>query len=146
MGTIQRISSEAHPHANQRAEGAVKAVKRMLTDCMGPGGNLTGDRFMRALMEHRNTPLRELKKSPAQLMLGRRLRNVLPLAPSMLTQDTSNILTTTEQSNLLEKNYASTEKRLNEGTRLMETIAPGTPVRVQNQSGPSQEGDKEQGL
>ena len=85
MGTIQRISSVAHPHANQRAEGAVKAVRRMLTDCMGPEGNLTGDKYTQAIMEHRNTPIRELKKSPAQLMLGRRLRNMLPLAPSMLT-------------------------------------------------------------
>ena len=100
---------------------------------MGPAGNLTGDKFTRALMEHRNTPLRELKKSPAQLMLGRRLRNVLPLAPLMLTQDTANIITATERSDLLEKSYASTEKRLNEGTRVMKAIAPDTPVRVQNQ-------------
>ena len=113
MGTIQRISSVAHPHVNQRAEGAVKAVRRMLTDCMGPAGNLTGVKFTRALMEHRITPLRELNKSPAQHMLGRRLRNVLPLAPSMLTQDTANIITATERSNHLEKSYASTEKRLN---------------------------------
>ena len=68
-------------------------------------------------------------------MLGRRLRNVLPLAPPMLTQDAANILTATERSDLLEKSYASSEKRLNEGTRLMETLAPGILVRVQNQTG-----------
>ena len=48
-------------------------------------------------------------------MLGRRLRYILPLALSMLTQDTANIITATERSDLLEKSYASTEKRLNEG-------------------------------
>jgi hypothetical protein len=113
----------------------VKAVRRLLTDAIGPGGNLTGDKFTRAIMELRNTTIRELGKSPAQMMLCRRLRNVLPLPTSSLTQDAKNIITSEERGDFLQKTYAESEKRLNEGTQIHNPIKLGTSVRVQNQVG-----------
>ena len=56
-GVRHRLSSSYLPHSNCRAEIAVKSGKRMLRDNVGPGGNLDTDRFMRAVIQYRNTPM-----------------------------------------------------------------------------------------
>ena len=44
-----------------------------------PKGTINTDKIAKALLQHRNTPLRGVNKSPAQLALGRDLRDSLPL-------------------------------------------------------------------
>ena len=50
----------------------------------GPSGNLDNDKFARAIMEYRNTPLLDGGPSPAQLLLHRQIRDFLPSHPSLL--------------------------------------------------------------
>ena len=59
----------------------MKTTKRALRDHTGPDGQLDTDKFARALLLLRNTPDRETGKSPAELLLGRRLRDALPHQP-----------------------------------------------------------------
>ena len=78
-GVKLRLSSVHYPQSNGRAEAAVRSAKRMIRDNVRGDGSLDTDELARALMQHRNTPLRETDKSPAQLVLGRQLRDSIPM-------------------------------------------------------------------
>jgi hypothetical protein len=66
-GVRQHLSSSYNPHSNCRAELAVKVSKKLLRDNTGPGGSLDTDKFMRAVMQYRNTPMQDCMSSPAQM-------------------------------------------------------------------------------
>lgn len=51
-----RVSSVSFPQSNGRAEVAVKTAKRLLMSNTGPTGSLDQDRFLRAMLQLRNTP------------------------------------------------------------------------------------------
>ena len=78
-GVRHRLSSAHHAASNGRAEVAVKAVKRALRENTDADGNVDNDRVTRALLAMRNTPDRDTGNSPAMLLLGRPLRDTLPL-------------------------------------------------------------------
>ena len=74
-----RLSSAYYPQSNGRAEAGVKSMKRLLQGNLGRRGSLNTDEVAAALLQYRNTPLREVNKSPAQLALGREMRDTIPL-------------------------------------------------------------------
>ena len=78
-GTEIRKSSSYYPQSNGRAEAGVKSLKRLLRGNTGHNGSINTDNVARALLQYRNTPLRGIHKSPAELALGRQLRDTLPL-------------------------------------------------------------------
>ena len=69
-GVLHHLSSAYLPHSNCRAEIAVKSGKRLLRDNVGPGGTLDNDRFMRAVMQYRNTPRQDSRRYPGQMVFG----------------------------------------------------------------------------
>ena len=77
-GRRHRMSSVAFPHSNCRAEIAVKTAKRLIRDNVGAHGSLDTDRFARALMQYRNTPLQGLNLSPAQILFDCTIRDFFP--------------------------------------------------------------------
>ena len=77
-GTTIRQSSAYYPKSNGRAEAAVKTMKRIVDGNTGSKGSLKTDEIAKALLQYRNTPLKTGKKSPAQLLLGRSLRDSIP--------------------------------------------------------------------
>ena len=77
-GVDARQASAYFPKSNGRAEAAVKTMKRVIEGNIGPQGRIDNDEVMRALLQYRNTPLRTVNKSPAQLLLGRQLRDGIP--------------------------------------------------------------------
>ena len=83
-GVSHRVSSTYFPHSNQRAEQGVKSAKRMLRENIGGDGSLNTDRFLRALLLHRNTPDRDTGLSPAKIIFGRATRNFFPVQPGHL--------------------------------------------------------------
>ncbi|XP_014678331.1 PREDICTED: uncharacterized protein LOC106818127 [Priapulus caudatus] len=78
-GVRHRVSSVANPHANCRAELAVKTVKRMLMDNITAAGSLDVDKFQRALLMYRNSVDPETKSSPALILFGRPIRDAIPI-------------------------------------------------------------------
>ena len=77
-GVRHRLSAAYNAASNGRAEVAVKAVKRALRENCDADGNVDNDKVTRALLAMRNTPDRESGRSPAELLLGRPLRDTLP--------------------------------------------------------------------
>ena len=65
-------SGPRHPKSNGLAESSVKIVKKLVKKCNRSGGDI-----LEGLLIIRNTPL-SCGKSPAQLLMGRELRDNLP--------------------------------------------------------------------
>ena len=120
-GVRHRLSSAYLPHSNCRPEIAVKSGKRLLRDNVGPGGTLDNDRFMRAVMQYRNTPMQDSRRSPAQIVFGRQMRDFLPALRHPGVQG--------------EDDGRSDDKKWREKTRDREDLEIGTPVAIQNQTG-----------
>ena len=77
-GVKFRLSSAYYPKSNGRAEAAVKSLKRLLKGNT-KRGTIDNDKIAKALLQHRNTPLHDIEKSPAELALGRSLRDSVPM-------------------------------------------------------------------
>lgn len=76
-GIEQKKSSPHHHQSNGKAESAVKIMKNMIKKCR----ESNSDTF-KALLEQRNTPRQDTNKSPAEMMLGRQPRTLLPTKKS----------------------------------------------------------------
>ena len=72
-------SSPTHAQSNGKAEGAVKTVKRLFTKCQESGLS----EYL-ALLDWRNTPSQGIGTSPAQRLMGRRCKTLLPIAGTLL--------------------------------------------------------------
>ena len=134
-GVRHRISSAYNPHSNLRAETGVKSMKRILREAIGSGGGIDGMSARAALMEYRSTPQRDLKHSPAELLFGRAVRDLLQLQEGKWLQDPRYLLTAEER----EEKYAEKLKREGakwaEHTRTLEPLNPGDDVLVQCHAG-----------
>ena len=72
-------SSPHHPRSNGKAESAVKAAKRILKETLK-----TGEDPYLAILNLRNTPQQGIDLSPAQRLMGRRTKNLLPTNANLL--------------------------------------------------------------
>ena len=79
MGVDHRLSSAYFPQSNGRAELAVKRTKRLLHGNVGSFGSLYTDNLVRTLLQLRNTPDRDCKLSPAEILFGHPLNDTLPV-------------------------------------------------------------------
>jgi len=134
-GIRHRISSTAFPHSNCRAELAVKTVKRLLTNNVGPHGTLEVDKYRRAMLQYKNTPDPDTKLSPAQIVFGRSIRDFTPMSkhkyqPAKVWTHTADM-----RERALSKRHARQRERLDEHTRRLPVLTVGDHVYVQNQVG-----------
>jgi hypothetical protein len=83
-GMEHELSSAYSAQSNGLSEAAVKACKHLLAKTMEQG-----EEFEEALAAYRNTP-RADGFSPAQLMLGRRMKGPLPVLQCLLEVDVKN--------------------------------------------------------
>ena len=77
-GVHHRLSSAYFPQSNGRAEVAVRSTKRLLEDNVGVNGSLNTNMVVRALLQLRNSPDRDCKLSPAEVLFGHQLRDAMP--------------------------------------------------------------------
>ena len=114
-GIHHRLSSAGLPSSNGRAELGVKTAKRLLMENVGPSGTLDSDGVVRALLTYRNTPEPGCKLSPAQILLGRPLRDTLPyISKEVMVFNNSDILPQWREA------WAAKEEALK--TRYMKTL------------------------
>ena len=76
-------SSPHYPQSNGRAEKAVQSVKNLFKKANDVGT----DPYL-ALLEHRNTPENEIIGSPAQRLIGRRTKSLIPATDTLLRPKT----------------------------------------------------------
>ncbi|CAB3985408.1 Transposon Ty3-G Gag-Pol poly, partial [Paramuricea clavata] len=74
-------SSPRYPQSNGRAENAVKTCKMLMTKAKAAGQDP-----LLAFLDWRNTPTEGLGSSPAQRLMGRRTRTLLPTHKNLLKQ------------------------------------------------------------
>ena len=78
-GFVHSTSSSRYPQSNGLAEKPVQTAKRSVMKATASGR----DPYI-ALLEYRTTPISDCGKSPAQLLMSRRLRSILPSTPASL--------------------------------------------------------------
>ena len=149
-GVSHRNSAAYNPESNGRAEVGVKSVKRLLRDNVDAQGRLNTDAVLRAMLQFRNTPDPDTGWSPAKLLLGRQLRDSLPLHPdsaslfprtgfqagdkeSPVLQEWKDVWAAKEVAlkNRADKMVDKFEAEAHE----LKPLALGDKVRVQNQTG-----------
>ncbi|XP_052233127.1 uncharacterized protein K02A2.6-like [Dreissena polymorpha] len=72
-GIKHHITSPHHSASNGKAESAVKAMKTLIIKC-----HESRTDPMEAILKQRNTPRADTKRSPAEMMLNRKLRTMVP--------------------------------------------------------------------
>ena len=114
-----KTSSPHYPQSNGEAERAVQTVKNMWKKCK--------DKQL-ALLDYRTTPLKSCNLSPAQLLFGRRPRNKLPAARSLLQPKQYD---PQEVKKRFSKDKATQEKYYNKKASTdLPVLQPGDPVRM----------------
>lgn len=112
-------SSPGYPQSNGKAESAVKTAKRLMTKAKMSGR----DPYL-AILDHRNTPTQGLDSSPAQRLLSRRTRTLLPIRESLLEPKV------TDATAGLRRNQQRQAKYYNRTAKDMDTLKQGDSVRV----------------
>ena len=112
-------SSPHYPRANGAAENAVKTAKQILRQ---------DDAFL-ALLSYRATPIPELGASPAELLMGRKLRTTLPSLPSTLQPRNVNGEQLRERDSAFKAKQKFYYDR-HRGAQPLPELSPGDPVLV----------------
>ena len=134
-GVQHRISSVGFPHANCRAEVAVKIVKRMLVDNVSPSGSLDVDKFQRALLIYRNTIDPETQTSPALVLFGRPIRDAIPIPRGRYTPHVAWRDLAALRESALAKRHSRDHERWGEHTHRLPPLKVGDHVYLQNLRG-----------
>ena len=109
----------------------MKEAKKILVKCKKAGS----DAFL-ALLDHRNTPPTGIQISPAQRLLNRRTRSLLPMSAGLLRPSVVDEDMTCTKLRLRQQQQA---RYYNRGARDLDPLEKGDPVRVK----PWQFGKKE---
>ncbi len=114
--------SAKYQQSNALPERFVQTVKKLLYKADKRGQ----DPYI-ALLEYRNTPIDQIG-SPAQMLMSRRLRSVLPTTKAQLTPKVVN--EDLAQQKLAQK-HATHKKYYDRSTRIKSQMSEGDPVHVQ---------------
>ena len=130
-----RRTSVGNPHANTRAEVAVKTVKRMLMTCTSPTGSLDTDSFLKAMLVYRNSIDPETKTSPAMILFGRPLRDPIPTPIGKLCLHPTWRETLDNRDKAMAKRHNREREKWDQKTSTLKPLEVGDHVYIQNLSG-----------
>ena len=131
-----RVSLAYNPHANLRAESAVKMVKCMIRENTAGKGSLDTDKMAMALLNYRNTPDRDTGLPSAQVLFSRKLRDAVPCDPRGLRLHPGWTLTWEVRELALAKSHEVCGTQLTEHTKELMPLKVGDCVEVKKQTGP----------
>lgn len=118
-GFAHSTSSPHMPQANGLAERAVQTAKRVLSQ---PNSD-------RALLNYRDTPHAATGVSPAEALMGRRLRTLVPVLPQNLAPQVPSSALIQERDEAHKRSYKDAyDKR--HGARPLPPLQPGQEVRI----------------
>lgn len=120
------ISSPHYPQSNGLAEKTVQTAKRILMKVRED----KKDPYL-SLLEYRNTPVDGLK-SPAQLLMSRRLRPVLPTTSLQLQPQITPPDTVRARREELQQRQ---QQHYNKSAKPLSMLPAGAPVRFQQEDG-----------
>ena len=127
-----RLTSVANPHANSRAEIAVKTVKRILQANTNAVGSLEVDAFQRAILIYRNSIDPETKTSPAMTLFGRPIRDPIPAPLGKYCPHQTWQETIANREKALAIRHSREREKWSEHTRSLKPLDVGDHVYVQN--------------
>lgn len=123
-GFIHITSSPGHSSGNGEAERAVRTVKQLL--------KAADDPYL-ALLSYHSTPIRN-GYSPAELLMGRKLRSTIPMAPVNLVPKTPNLQALQEfEQQARSKLKSNFDKR--HSAKLLPSLNAGDEVYVPDRKG-----------
>ena len=134
-GVDHVVSSAHYPQSNGRAELAVKTAKRLISNHISPGGSLHNDAVTRAMLQYRNTPIKGLGLSPAQVLFHRNLRDGLPMRPVLLRPHKQWVIAAANRENALRQQHSAGTSRYNTFTKDLRPLSVGDKVIVQDHRG-----------
>ena len=134
-GVKHRVSSVGNPHANCRAEVAVKTVKRMLMANTSPSGSLNVDSFQKAMLVYRNSIDPETKTSPSGIIFGRPTRDPIPTPLGRYCPHSTWQETIVNRELALSKRHVREKEKWHQNTKLLPQLKTGDSVYLQNLSG-----------
>lgn len=117
---IHTTSSPHFPQSNGLVEKSVQTVKRLMYKAKDSGAD-----FYQSLLVYRSTPL-ECGRSPAHLLMGRRLRSNLPILLKMQEGEVKRIYK--EQQKAKQKFY------YDRGTQILPELHTGDQVRIKDKT------------
>ena len=118
-GFNQRFTSPHYPQGNGEAESAVKVAKRILKQ---------PDIFV-ALMAYRSTPISATGASPAELIMGRKMRTNVPVHPRTLAPKWPDFARIRTQDENYKTRMAQNFNR-HQGVRTLSLLGVGDYVRL----------------
>ena len=141
LGVRDRCSSVSNAQSNGRAEVFVKSVKRLLRTNVSADGSFDLDAVMSGLLQLCNTPDPNTNLSPAQILLGRKLRDFLPMPP--LTTIFDNVSPVREECKSMwqgkeevsERRMGAMVDQMNAKAHKLKPLAVGDHFHIQNQYG-----------
>lgn len=114
-------SSPNYPQSNGKVERAVREAKKVIRKA-----NKSKSDLHLAILDHRNTPMEGLDSSPAQCLMSRRTKTLLPTHGNLLKpQVVENV------SQKLIRNKARQAEYYNHTARDLKPLEPGDIVRIQ---------------
>lgn len=113
-------SSPGYPQSNGKAESAAKTAKRLLIKAKAAGQ----DPYL-ALLDHRNTLSQGLDSSPAQRLLSRHTKTLLPTKASLLKPKVVQISQNLRNKQQCQRTY------YNRSARDLDILTTGDWVRIQ---------------
>ena len=100
-----------------------------------PSGELNRDAYCRAMLQYRNSPLQDVRLSPAQIIFGRQIKDFIPVLPGKYQPRQEWGFVQEDRDRALARRLQADGSRLERDTRQLKEIPVGTPVCIQNQTG-----------
>ena len=134
-GIRHRLSSAYNPHSNCRVELAVKVGKKLLRDNTGHGGSLDTDKFMRAVLQYRKLPMQDCRRSPAEMLFGRQMRDFIHSLTYKYEPVKDWAVTQEHRERTLANKRDMDNQRWTHRTKASDDLEVRTAVAIQNQTG-----------